>query len=436
MSTLRSRKQSTLSHTHQPATNSIPSTRSVVPNSAATLSAEVIPERSLASLPFTSLLRSILLHTVSASPILLSLTTRLLNSNIDRLHIDNPLNPLGWVLYYTFYKHFCAGRNEKEIGAVVADLRDRGLAGVILSYAREAEKVEKITEAEEAKQVDLWLEGTKKTVDYTPKGDFVAVKYSGAGPKALRLLGASPPEKPNLELAKGLEEICELAVKRGVRLLVDAEQVAVQEGIDMWTVDLMRKYNHRRSDGKAVVYNTYQMYLKSAPEKLARHLALSKGEKWPLGVKLVRGAYLSSDPRDAICDTQADTDKQYDDAIQVLLAGQHGAKVDLVVATHNKESTRKAKLAAKAARLQENGAGVQEITYAQLMGMADELSFGLAKEKEGVKVYKYAVWGSVAECVKYLLRRAQENQSAAGRSQENVQACWGEVKRRVGLRRW
>jgi len=142
---------------------------------------------------------------------------------------------------------------------VVTDLRDRGVAGVILAYAREVEKGGKTTEAEEAQQVKLWLEGTKKTVEYTPRGDFVAVKYSGAGPKALRLLGTSPPEKPSLELAKGLEEICELAVKRGVRLLMDAEQVAVQDGMDMWTVDLMRKYNHRRSDGKAVVYNTYQM---------------------------------------------------------------------------------------------------------------------------------------------------------------------------------
>lgn len=142
---------------------------------------------------------------------------------------------------------------------MVADLRNRGIGGVILAYAREVEKEEGTTETEEAKKVKLWLEGTKKTVEYTPKGDFVAVKYSGAGPQALRLLGASPLEKPSLELAKGLEEICDLAVKRGVRLLVDAEMVALQDGVHMWTVDLMRKYNHQRSDGKAVIYNTYQM---------------------------------------------------------------------------------------------------------------------------------------------------------------------------------
>lgn len=148
-----------------------------------------------------------------------------------------------------------------------------------------------------------------------------------------------------------------------------------------------------------------------------------------MGVKLVRGAYLSSDPRETICDSQAETDKQYDEAVQMLLDGKHGAKADLVVATHNKESVRKAKTAAQTA------SGVQEITYAQLMGMADELSFGLAQEKgDDVKVYKYVVWGSVSECVKYLLRRAQENQSAAGRSKENVEACWNELKWRLGVK--
>lgn len=157
----------------------------------------------------------------------------------------------------------------------------------------------------------------------------------------------------------------------------------------------------------------------------------------------MRGAYLSSDPRSAICDTEADTHNQYNSAVGMLLAGQHGAKVDLVLATHNKESTRRARAAAKDARVDGNGAGVREITYAQLMGMADELSFGLAQEggKEGgegageVKVVKYLVWGSVGDCVKYLLRRAQENKAAVGRSRENVEACWDEVKWRVGLRR-
>ena len=135
------------------------------------------------------------------------------------------------------------------------------MAGLILAYAREVELGDVIpSEAEERKQLNEWLEGTKRTLEYTAPGDFVAVKYSGAGPSTLRLLGTQPPAKPTPELAKALETICDLAVKRGVRLLMDAEYVNVQHGIHEWNLDLMRKYN-KPSDGKAVIYNTYQMYV-------------------------------------------------------------------------------------------------------------------------------------------------------------------------------
>ena len=134
------------------------------------------------------------------------------------------------------------------------------MAGLILAYAREVELGDGIpSEAEEKAQLNEWLEGMKHTLEYAAPGDFVAVKYSGAGPRTLRLLGAQPPAKPTPELAKALEAICELAVKRGVRLLMDAEYVNVQHGIHEWTLDLMRKYN--KSGGKAVIYNTYQMYI-------------------------------------------------------------------------------------------------------------------------------------------------------------------------------
>lgn len=149
----------------------------------------------------------------------------------------------------------------------MAGLRQRGIAGVILAYAREVELGGDTapSAAEEAAQVRQWLEGTKRTLEYTPPGDFVAVKYSGAGRGALKLLGAQPPGKPTPELESALGEICELAVEKGVRLLMDAEQVGVQQGMDMWTVELMRRYNNRRSDGKAVVYNTYQMQVPLLP---------------------------------------------------------------------------------------------------------------------------------------------------------------------------
>ncbi|RPB03099.1 FAD-linked oxidoreductase [Choiromyces venosus 120613-1] len=107
------------------------------------------------------------------------------------------------------------------------------------------------------------------------------------------------------------------------------------------------------------------------------------------------------------------------------------SRTDLVVASHNKESV---ELALGLKRQIGLNSGVGELTYAQLMGMADELSLGLLSEKsddEEIKVYKYAVWGTTQECVKYLVRRAEENKDAVGRTTENRAACMKEIWRRM-----
>ncbi len=51
----------------------------------------------------------------------------------------------------------------------------------------------------------------------------------------------------------------------------------------------MRKYN---TPDKAIIYGTYQAYLKSTPATVSAHLRAAQEENFALGVKLVRGAYL------------------------------------------------------------------------------------------------------------------------------------------------
>jgi proline dehydrogenase len=72
--------------------------------------------------------------------------------------------------------------------------------------------------------------------------------------------------------------------------------------------------------------------------------------------------------------------------------------------------------------------------------MADEVSCELVqagKSAEGnvkvdvPKAYKYLVWGTTGECMKYLLRRAQENRDAVERTREGRDAMAGELVRRV-----
>lgn len=271
-----------------------------------------------------------------------------------------------------------------------------------------------------------------------------------------------------------------------MRLLFDAEQQAVQHGIDDWTLIYMRKYN-RNASRKAVIYGTYQAYLKATPSVVAAHLHTARAEGFTLGVKLVRGAYLGSDPRHLIHDTKADTDACYNGIAEALLRREFSGplapyakpppasspsssssspavfpEVNMVLASHNTETVRKARAlleeqggrgggstdpatpirgslttATKTthAGLRDNAKGVTEIAFAQLQGMADEVSCEILAAKErGVfapRVYKYVVWGSAGECMKYLLRRAHENRDAVQRTKSGRDAMRAELWRRV-----
>lgn len=278
-------------------------------------------------------------------------------------------------------------------------------------------------------------------------------RFTGAGRQALYTLSQRLP--PPAALADAIDEICCLAASRGVRLLFDAEQQAVQHGIDDWTLDYMRKYN-RNSTGRAVVYGTYQAYLKATPRVLSEHLAAARREGFALGVKLVRGAYLGSDPRELIHDTKADTDACYNGIAEALLrrawagplapyapaAEAEFPVVSMVLASHNAETVRRARA------VLEQGPTETEIAFAQLQGMADEVSCEILASKASggssssgetaaaavvpfvPRAYKYLVWGSTGECMKYLLRRAQENRDAVQRTKSGRDAMRAEVWRR------
>ena len=374
---------------------------------------------------------------------------------------QNPL--LRFCLKHTFYKQFCAGENANEVTRTITGLKAIGFKGVILGYAREVVLDERQkenlascgeTEAAEAcirNEIIPWAKGTLETVRHASPTDFVALKFTGAGSQAL--FDLSRQTGPSKALAEAIDSICSLAASKDVRLLFDAEQNAVQAGIDTWTLNYMRKYNQKGSE-KAVVYGTYQAYLKATPSVLASHLAVARKEGFTLGVKLVRGAYLGSDPRHLIHDTKADTDVSYNGIAESLVRRSYGEVlkpaegetefplVNAVLAGHNHASVRKVQ-ALRTAQAQ-NGEKQTDLVYAQLQGMADEVSCELVQAglAEGDKVdipkaYKYLVWGTTGECMKYLLRRAQENKDAVQRTREGRNAMAGELVRRckklVGL---
>jgi hypothetical protein len=252
-----------------------------------------------------------------------------------------------------------------------------------------------------------------------------------------------------------IREVCDAAIAKGVNLIVDAEEQAVQPGIEAWTLRYQKYCSHGRLPHRTTMYGTYQAYLRSLPSTLAEHIEISQREGCTLGVKLVRGAYMNTEPRHLIWATKEETDRCYDDIVNALLIRQYNATlkpvsncsgkeippVKLVIATHNQESTWKA----HNIRLQQATRNQPriELAYAQLQGMADEVSYQLIHGLEDrtssedfvplekPNVYKLLVWGSIKECMGFLLRRAVENSEAVARTKQSQMAMAAELKRRI-----
>ena len=380
----------------------------------------------------------------------------------------NPLlNPdtsplLHLALKKTLYAQFCAGETPAEVRSTITDLKSLGYKGVILNHAKEAvlskQDIAAISpttlsaeqEHKNIEDVGMWRNNAIETIDLAQKDDFVALKFTGAGQQALQHLQKSLPCAPAFEQA--IHEICQRAQSRGVSLLIDAEYDALQDGIDSWTMHLAKVYNKGE---KAVVYGTYQAYKKKVPEVLAKHLETARRDNFILGVKLVRGAYMGSDPRELFWSTVEETHICYDEMAEAVMKQRYGRilntvkggspdfpRVELCLASHNAESMRRAQeLRDEQARTGENRI---RLSYGQLYGMADNVSCDLVKtarnrlEAGNANVdipgaYKYVTWGKMGECMKYLLRRAQENKDAVSRTVDARKALGKELGRRLGL---
>ncbi|PYI00500.1 proline oxidase Put1 [Aspergillus sclerotiicarbonarius CBS 121057] len=418
-----------------------------------------LPPHSL--LPNAMLWRSLLVATISSHPWLLTPALRLLSLIVHPRGslFDVNQNPvLRRFLKTTFYNHFCAGENAVEVTNTIGRIKTMGFKGVILTYAREIvvdassqpasdpattplESATRETVQAKSPEIEAWREGVLETAEMVGTGDFLALKLTGAGPLVMQALSSGQPLPRQMILA--INDICARAVQRGARIFVDAEQQSIQSGIDRVALDLMRQYNRNGTTG---VYNTYQAYLKSTPQTLLSHMDLSEREGFTVGVKLVRGAYINSEPRHLINDTKSATDDSYNAIAAGILRRQYGPfgtqrrfpPADLFLATHNRQS------ALAANRLyQERMAAAQPTTkvqYGQLLGMADEVSCRLLQLRENnsiesrttsPEVYKCLSWGTLGDCLSYLLRRAVENRDAVGRTRQEYIALRAEAGRRI-----
>lgn len=379
----------------------------------------------------SSLLSSLFVYTISSSPILVAL------GKASIAACDSVRAPFIYeaVARHTFFAQFCGGESFFQVQDTVRALREDNI-GVILNYAKE----EHGTGEAAFEQV---LQDTYKSIEIagTLPNNFIAVKLSAlADPRAIKartdvlrsgagaanVLGASDQIQID-NLRRRVRLILDYGVEKKVRVLIDAEQDRYQGAIDEITLDLYRTYNRK----EAFAYGTYQCYLKRAIGSLERDLALAREEGWVLGVKLVRGAYIASEPRHLIHDTKDDTDAAYNTAIKLLLPSPG---VETVIATHNSESLDVA-LSLYPTR--------SPVCFSQLYGMSAPLTHALkstlaampqsaaTRQGGGIRVYSYLPWGTVEETMKYLLRRADENSAMVDRGKAERNEILGELSRRM-----
>ena len=122
-----------------------------------------------------------------------------------------------------------------------------------------------------------------------------------------------------------------------------------------------------------------------------------------------------------IQDTKADTDRDFDAAIEYCLDNIN--EIAFVAGTHNEKSVQ---LLVK--KMEEKGISHDHphVFFSQLYGMSDNLSYVLAKNNYHVS--KYVPYGPVKDAIPYLIRRAQENSAVTGQVSRELDMIRKEIK--------
>jgi proline dehydrogenase len=221
-----------------------------------------------------------------------------------------------------------------------------------------------------------------------------------------------------------LYEICEYSVNNKIPIMFDAEESTIQRIIHQLSIDMMRIHNK----DKPYIYSTIQFYCKDSEDKLDKLLTDAYTNKYIVGIKLVRGAYIfdetKNNKRNIIHNTKEQTDNAYNNSIIKCIYNID--KVSSCFATHNIESTKLViheldKLNIKAFH--------PHISMAQVYGMRKEITFNL----ENINVSQFIPYGSKKYLFPYLVRRGIENTSALNSVNEELILMNKELQRRYNL---
>jgi proline dehydrogenase len=335
--------------------------------------------------------------------------------------------PVEGLIKATIFEQFCGGENIAECENTIERL-SRAQIGTILDYSVEGKATE-----EDFDKTRGEIIRTIERAKGDPNIPFAVFKVTGVAPlgtlerlSAKKKLDAKSQAKCE-RIYKRVGEICELAYNLSQPVFIDAEESWIQDAIDRLAHDMMERYNREQP----IVFNTIQLYRKDRLEFLKQARRQAKLDGYIYAAKLVRGAYMEKERERAaelgltspIHDTREATDNDYNAAIDYCI--RHYEDMAFVTGTHNERSTQRLVRLMHESGIQPNH---PNIFFSQLYGMGDNISYVLGAN--GYNVSKYVPYGPVADTIPYLIRRAQENSSAAGYMSRELELIDKELKRR------
>lgn len=365
--------------------------------------------------------RATMLFSILAYPFLVTVGQALITLAL-RLRL-----PIAWIVKPTIFKQFIGGESLEESATVVNTLQKHNVKS-ILDYSVEGQQNE-----ESFGKIYTEILRSIENAKGNPAITFVVFKPTGLVKTAILekvSLGNPLTDEENQEFSLFKERVttlCRTAANIQKPILIDAEDSWYQQALDDICHEMMKMFNRER----AVVFNTWQMYRKDRLDFLKQSTDRAIRDGYILGAKFVRGAYMEKERERAmkmgypspIQDTKAQTDADFNAALEFSVDNLNA--VSIFCGTHNEESVELLARLMEQKGLERND---PRITFSQLYGMSDNISFNLAGM--GYNVAKYIPYGPVKYVMPYLFRRAQENTSVKGQTNRELTLIRLEKKRR------
>ncbi|KAG2435209.1 hypothetical protein HXX76_007292 [Chlamydomonas incerta] len=222
-------------------------------------------------------------------------------------------------------------------------------------------------------------------------------------------------EQKHLDALVGrLEWLVSRAQRQGVKLIISAERASLRPAVDAIARELMRQYNkpgntaHGHDAGAvthgAVIFTTYQAYMRDAQARLAMDLAMAEKDGYRLGAKLVGG----DDPhqeavsaarkghKTPVWGTAAETDVCFNGCVAQLAIAVARGSAEIMIASHSYDAVTSGAQFMLQLGLCPEKAPVYfnvDTTWSLVTQDTDDLSVTLGQQ--GYKVFKYTKGGNM-----------------------------------------